>query len=140
MAKTATKEKLSPTQERVITALNATKGDVPKAAKRLRITPNGVYGHLRRIEEKGHDVSQYRSRKPRASTNGSRPRYGSKTAVDRHVKAAIAAGEKRITEISSEIVAHDNAVAEHVNARKTLTQDHENVSKKVADLGKLLSG
>lgn len=64
MADTAT---LTPKQQQVAEAMFKFNGDVGKAAKKLKITPSGVYGHLRRMKEAGFD--QYGARIA-SSSNG----------------------------------------------------------------------
>lgn len=57
---------LSPKQTRVLALLRGGK-KVPEIAKRMKISVNGVYGHMRRIESAGIDLSEYR-RSPNGSS------------------------------------------------------------------------
>lgn len=60
------KPKLAPKQKRVLDLLN--KGKTPtQVAKTLKISVNGIYGHMRRIEAKGYEV-------PRSTEGGGRPK------------------------------------------------------------------
>lgn len=62
---------LPPKQRRVYSLL--VKGKKPdQIAKTLKISVNGVYGHMRRIEEHGIDVSKYRVNGSRSSNGRSR--------------------------------------------------------------------
>lgn len=77
--------KLSPKQTRVLKALEA--GKTPdRIARQMKISVNGIYGHMRRIEEHGVDLSKYRrspngssgkrarrSRGPNSRSNGRNP-------------------------------------------------------------------
>lgn len=51
----ADKATLTPKQQDVAQAMFKTDGDVAKAAKKLKITPSGVYGHLRRMKAAGYN-------------------------------------------------------------------------------------
>lgn len=71
------KPKLAKKQKRVLDLL--TKGKSPgQVAKAMKISVNGVYGHMRRIEAKGYTVPRSGTPSPtrkraKASTNGSGP-------------------------------------------------------------------
>lgn len=58
--------KLSPKQKQVYAMLTSDNATPAQIAKRLKISVNGVYGHMRRIEAAGVDLSKYRR-----SSNGS---------------------------------------------------------------------
>jgi len=47
---------LTKKQTQVLNLAKKHDGNVPKIAKAMKITPNGVYGHIRRIRDKGHFV------------------------------------------------------------------------------------
>lgn len=74
--------KLSPRQSAVLKALESGKKP-PQIAKQLKVSVNGIYGHMRRIEAAGVDLSKFRSpngssgkrrvRRRSASRNGFSP-------------------------------------------------------------------
>jgi DNA-binding CsgD family transcriptional regulator len=70
--------KLSPKQNRVWDLLSQDKTPA-EIAKVMKITVNGVYGHIRRIERAGIDVSAFRS-----SNGSSRKRGGRRRSASRN--------------------------------------------------------
>lgn len=74
------KVKTLPKKQRRVYDLLVKGMNANEVARRMKISPNGVYGHMRRIEEHGVDLSQYRSHNgssknaPRATTTRRRRR------------------------------------------------------------------
>lgn len=106
---------LSKKQQQVLTHLE--KGRTPKEiAKKMGVTVTGIYGHMRRIERKGHTVPRSGQSKPatptpaKASTNG-HSQYGKETL------ALIELAERRAETIKSEIEVTEAEVEER---KKTL--------------------
>jgi DNA-binding CsgD family transcriptional regulator len=64
------KHKLSTKQRVVLSRLMVGGQQPPQIAKAMKISVNGVYGHMRRIEKAGVDLSRFRS------SNGSSTKPG----------------------------------------------------------------
>jgi DNA-binding CsgD family transcriptional regulator len=65
--------KLAKKQKRVLDLL--VRGKTPtQAAKAMKISVNGIYGHMRRIEEKGYEVPRSRSTAKKAVATPKKPK------------------------------------------------------------------
>lgn len=117
-----TKPKLAKKQAEVLGLLEGGKTPV-EVAKKLGISPNGVYGHMRRIEAKGYAVPRGKSNaspakakrrgRPKASSNGSGP-VG---AIDAGIKKLIQQAETRSKAIKVEadkITAEQNVLKDRL--------------------------
>jgi predicted ArsR family transcriptional regulator len=83
--------RLSPKQKQVYAMLTTDRATPAQIAKRLKISVNGVYGHMRRIEAHGVDLGQFRSsngssRKRSPRRRSSRNGNGFSPGVQRLVK------------------------------------------------------
>lgn len=127
----ASKEPLTKKQQRAFDLLSSGKSPA-QAAKRMGITTNGVYGHLRRIREKGHEVtfrgrdvngskSSRRStttRSAASSPNGSspngKPSFESIQEVHKTIDSAVVLATDRLRQIEGrrkEIAAEQEKLA-----------------------------
>ena len=131
---TTEKAKLAKKQKRVLDLLN--KGKTPaQVAKTMKISVNGIYGHMRRIEAKGYEVPRKggpaRPSKAKASTNGSGP-VG---AIDAEIAKLSKTIEKRQQEIAQEtleIKGQTKALEERTDALLAETNALEQRQKALA--------
>lgn len=109
------------------------RGDTPQEiAKRLKITPNGVYQHRHRLEAKG---ALTKRRKTKVRTSNGRLRKPSKSSVKAGLDARTSLEEKAaktlVEETKGELSARDKRYEESLLVR---AQEQEAIEKQIASL------
>jgi hypothetical protein len=106
---------LTKKQTQVLTLAKTHDGDVRKIAKKMKITPNGVYGHIKRIREKGHYVPGHGNGSDEGAGNGKvvAPTIESVVKdVTARVDAEIEKAEKALRQAEHDEAQADTALAE----------------------------
>lgn len=114
---------LSKKQQKVLDLLNTGKTPID-IARRMKIGVSGVYGHMRRIEEKGHEVPRRGAGRPSASpSKGVAPQAtGPISAIDEGIRRLAALAEARLDDITNE--------------RAQISQEEESLATRKALLNK----
>lgn len=105
VVETAAKAELSKKQAQVVLLIQQGK-TVPQIAKRMKISNNGVYGHIRKIKDKGagHLLEVPSSDAPSSGNGSSQNGAPDSAALGRihaQVKEAIETADERLSEIST---------------------------------------
>lgn len=128
-------------KQQTVLGLLAEGKDATAIAKRMKISTNGVYGHIRKLREKGLIDADGKPANGGAATvaaaesNGHRPE--SVGQVDEMVKAAIVTIEGRESEIDKRLFANAEERAKLDAEAKQLEDESKALASRKVALGKV---
>lgn len=129
-------EKSLPKKQRRVYDL-LTSGKTPaEVAKQMKISVNGVYGHMRRIESAGLDLSEHRSRNGSSTIRRTRRRSTRRTSRNGQ-SPGVRDFLKTLDQAEANLSNEDKELAKTIDGAKATLQDAE---KREAEVHNALLG